>query len=164
MATARIPRGPQGFRLAHELDGLLTGIAADGVINAEETARLKAWLDANSAFADVRPFSELARHVEHALRDGVLTLEECADLLFVTGKYTTVNPYFDALRAGIQTLMGVLAGVAADRVVNQAELDALGDWLEQWAHLQGLWPYDECNSIGAHHCGGRDALCDRRAS
>lgn len=147
MARADIPRGSIGFRLAHELDGLLSGISADGVINRLETQRLLSWVEANAAFADVHPFSELVGHIEHALCDGVLTPEECQDLLFVTGKYTTVNPYFDAIRGGLQSLMGLLAGVNADRMLNAFELAAMTDWLETWSHLRGLWPYDECNAL-----------------
>lgn len=140
-------RGPIGFRLAHELEGLLTGIRADGIINMEERDRLQRWLDDNSAFSDVRPFSELASHVDAALADGHLSIEECDDLLFVVSRLTTVNPHFDALRAGMQMLMGIIAGVMADRVLNDEEARAIATWTEEWAHLKGLWPYDECHAL-----------------
>jgi hypothetical protein len=81
------------------------------------------------------------------LADGVITLEECDDLVFVTQKLTTVNPYFDALRSGIQVLLGILAGIVADDEVRPAELRALVDWSEDWSHLQGLWPFDEAVAI-----------------
>jgi NAD-dependent DNA ligase len=140
-------RGPIGYRLAHELEGILTGIAADTVINHSEVQRLRAWVSANEQFADVRPFSELVEHVNRALDDGVLTTDECEDLLWVTRKLTTVNPYFDALRGGVQQLMGLLAGVVADQVVNALEVESLSNWVDEWQHLSGLWPYDECNAI-----------------
>jgi hypothetical protein len=140
-------RGPIGFRLAHELEGLLRGIAADGVIHELEIQRLRGWLDANQGFTHIAPFAELAAGVEHALSDGVLTPEEIDDLLFVVSKYTTVNPFFDQLRSGIQVLMGVLAGVAADRELTVAEVRDLQSWLEEWHHLRGLWPVDECEAI-----------------
>jgi len=142
-----IPRGPIGYRLAHELEGILHGISSDGIIHRSEAERLVSWVSANAPFSDIRPFSELADHVEHVLSDGLLTPEECADLLFVVSKYTTVNPYVDTLRGGIQQLMGFLTGVVADRRVNQLEIAAMTDWLEYWAPLRGLWPYDECNAI-----------------
>lgn len=148
------PRGPRGgrtspigFRLAHELEGILLGIKADAVINEHETGRLRRWLTANQPFTGQRPFSELAEHVEHALADGRLSEDECDDLLYVVSKFTTVNPHFDQLRGGLQVLMGVLAGVAADHVINDAEAAALGEWLASWAHLRGLWPYDECDAL-----------------
>ncbi len=43
--------------------------------------------------------------------------------------------------------MGFLTGVVADRRVNQIEIAAMTDWLDYWAPLRGLWPYDECNAI-----------------
>lgn len=140
-------RGAIGFRLAHELEGILTGIAADGVINRDETSRLHAWLDANAAYVDIAPFSGLVEQLHRALDDGVLTYEEVQDLLFVTRRYTTPNAQFDAIRGGLTALMGLLTGVAADRAINHHEVAALAEWLDQYAHLRGLWPYDECHAI-----------------
>ena len=142
-----IPRGPIGYRLAHELEGILQGISSDGIIHRSEAERLVAWVSANAPFSDIHPFSELVDHIEAALADGVLTQEECADLIFVVSKYTTTNPYIDTLRGGIQQLMGFLTGVVADNRVNQVEVAAMTDWMDYWAPLGGLWPYDECRAI-----------------
>ena len=142
-----IARGPIGYRLAHELEGILQGISSDGIIHRSEAERLVAWVSANAPFSAIQPFSELVDHIEAALADGVLTQEECADLIFVVSKYTTMNPYIDTLRGGIQQLMGFLTGVVADNRVNQVEIAAMTDWLEYWAPLGGLWPYDECRAI-----------------
>lgn len=145
----RIPTGPIGFRLAHELEGLLQGISADGVITEEETVRLRRWLDDNASFALIHPFQEIDTHLTRVLSDGVVTTDECEDLLFVVRKYTTVNPHFDQLRGGLQVLMGFLAGAAADRHLDEVEVRALSDWTEEWSHLRGLWPYDEVSAIVA---------------
>lgn len=142
-----VQRGVVGFRLAHELEGILTGIAADGVINGAETARVRAWLDENATFVDIPPFSGLVEHLQRALADGVLTYEESQDLLFVTRRYTTPNAHFDAIRGGLTALMGLLTGVSADRAINEHEVAALADWLARYAHLRGLWPYDECCAV-----------------
>jgi hypothetical protein len=152
-----IPRAPIGFRLAHELEGLLTGIRADGIIVQDEVDRLRRWLVEARDYRDLAPFSELAAHLDCALADGRLTIDECDDLLFVIAKLTTVNPHFDAMRSGVQVLMGLLAGVTADRAVPEHEAQDLMAWLEQWSHLRGLWPYDECEAIvGDFLAGGRD--------
>lgn len=142
-----IQRGAVGFRLAHELEGILTGIAADGLINADETARVRAWVDENAPFVDISPFSGLVEHLQRALADGVLTYEESQDLLFVTRRYTAPNAHFDAIRGGLTALMGLLTGVSADRTINEHEVAALADWLARYAHLRGLWPYDECCAV-----------------
>lgn len=141
------PRGAIGFRLAHELEGILIGIAADGVINADETARLRAWLDENAQFVDISPFAGLVELLQRALADGVLTYAESQDLLFVTRRYTTSNVHFDAIRGGLTSLMGLLTGVSADRTINEHEVAALADWLARYSHLRGLWPYDECCAV-----------------
>lgn len=136
-----------GFRLLNELDGLLEGMRADDVINDAEVLRLRRWLKENEEFAWIHPFSEIQNHLHRALSDGVLTPDECADLLFVVRNLTQHNPYFDAVRSGLQTLMGLLAGVSADGVLRDSELRALSSWTEEWRHLEGLWPFDECCSL-----------------
>jgi hypothetical protein len=148
MAMGRpIPHAPIGFRLAHELEGLLTGIRADNTVLPLETQRVRAWLVAAAPYRDIRPFQQLSALLEAALVDGVLTLDECDDLLFVTQKLTTVNPHFGTVRTGLQMLMAILAGITSDRKVDDAEAQALAEWLVSWSHLRGLWPYDECESI-----------------
>lgn len=143
-----IPERHIAFRLANELEGLLLGIKADGRIVASENDRIRRWLEANRPFEHIRPFSEIAAHLRHALQDGHISSDECEDLLFVISKLTTVNPYFDQIRGGLQVLMGLLNGVAADGVILlPPEREALSQWLEDWSHLKGLWPYDECETL-----------------
>lgn len=145
--AGKAPRGAIGMRLCNELDGLLRGVSADGVISTEEAGRIAAWLHKNEEFSDVHPFSELSTRLQRALADGVLTTDEAEDLLFVVSKYTTVNPYFDQIRAGLQVLMGLLSGYAADARINENEVQHLQQWVDDWKHLRSLWPYDECESI-----------------
>jgi hypothetical protein len=113
-------------------------------------------LATNEPYRHIQPFSELATRIDHALSDSLLSPEECADLLFVVSKLTTVNPHFDQLRAGVQVLMGHLAGLCADHTLIESEIRELREWIDSWAHLRGLWPYDECVSIVA------SALADGR--
>ena len=142
-----MPAAAIGFRLAHELEGLLRGIRADERIAPEEASRIVHWLEDAASFRTIAPFSELATHLDATLADGQLTLEEVEDLLWVVEKYTTVNPHFDALRSGLQILMGFMAGIESDRQINPAEITALSGWIDEWNHLAGLWPYDECEAV-----------------
>jgi hypothetical protein len=135
------------MRLCNELEGLLDGVRADGIIVPDEAARIAAWLQRNEEFADVHPFHELSSKLRGALADGLLVADEVDDLLFVVRKYTTVNPYFDQIRAGLQVLMGLLSGYAADARINETEVRHLQQWVEDWKHLRSLWPYDECETI-----------------
>jgi hypothetical protein len=141
--------GAVAVRLMHELEGLLRGIEADRQIVPVEVRRVETWLEAARPFATRRPFSELFARAELALADGVLTRDEIEDLLFVTSTLTTVNPRYDAMRSGIQVLHGLLAGIAADGMVVPQELAALQAWVDAWRHLQGLWPFDECEALVA---------------
>jgi len=136
-----------GFRLAHELEGLLEGISADGIINALEAERLRRWLEECARFNAVEPFRTLDAHLTRVLEDGVVTMEECQDLLFAVRKYTKANPHFDRLRGGIHTLTGLVTGVAADGVLGEMEIAALSDWTREWQDLRGLWPFDQVSAI-----------------
>jgi hypothetical protein len=142
-----IPDTPIGFRLCHELEGLLTGIKADSRIVDAEVDRILRWRRECEAYQAVKPFSEIVDRLDAALADRVLTLDECEDLLFLVQKYTTVNPYFDAIRTGTQQLMGLVAGLTSDHNVPDVEVHALQGWIDDWAHLSGIWPYDECESL-----------------
>jgi hypothetical protein len=143
----KLPKEPIGFRLCHELEGLLTGIMADRRVVPEEIDRLMRWLTAAAPYRDVRPFVEITEHIDRALADGVLTMEECEDLLFLAQRYTTVNPHFSSLRSGVQVLQGLLTGLTADRRLPEVEVRALREWIDTWSHLGGTWPYDECEAI-----------------
>lgn len=143
----RIPKEPIGFRLCHELEGLLGGVQADGQITSEEVQRVIRWREAATAYADIRPFSEIVQQLDRALADRMLTDDECEDLRFLTQKYTTVNPHFSALRSGVQQLQGLVAGLSSDRQVSAAEVKMLEQWIEEWNHLRGIWPYDECEAL-----------------
>lgn len=144
-----IPRGSIGYRLCNELEGLLTGIRADGRIVKEETTRLLTWLADSEPYQRVRPFTEISRHIEAVLSDGIVTIDECDDLLFVIQRFTTVNPHFCAMRTGLQVLHGLVAGIAADQRIPDSEVQKLQAWISDWAHLSGTWPYDECEALVA---------------
>jgi hypothetical protein len=165
-----IPTDPAGFRLAHELTGLLAGIESDGLIVRIEVERVARWLEAAAPYRQVQPFAEIAARLRGALADGILTREECEDLRFVASTLTRLNPYVEAVRAGVQELMGLVAGIAADQVVPTVELHALRRWLDEWSALKGTWPYDECEAIavdvlaGSRHPAGREYLIQLAAA
>ena len=138
---------PVAYRLAYELEGLLRGVRADEHIREDEVERINRWLADNDGYSQVHPFSELADHLRRVLVDGRITSDEADDLLFVVSKFTTTNPHFDQVRGGLQVLMGLLAGVTTDRSLDTRETRALSAWLNEWSHLRGLWPYEECHAI-----------------
>lgn len=65
----------------NELLGLLSGIAADGVLKQQEITKLCDWLDANAEVCNEWPASLLVSRLNTVLKDGVITPEENAYLL-----------------------------------------------------------------------------------
>ena len=66
----------------YELNGIITGIISDGVVNAEEVVKLKQWLDENSyAIRGHKPSEEILALVEEILKDGIVTEKEQEQLL-----------------------------------------------------------------------------------
>ena len=60
------------------------------------------------------------------------------------------------MRSGIQALSGILAGIAAEHQITDSEIVALHQWTESWAHLKGLWPFDECEAIAVNVIASRE--------
>lgn len=130
----------------NSLIGLIEGISIDGSINANEMGFVRLWLLENVDLKDRHPFNELMPVVEDAMADGVLGDEERQDILWLCEKLRSTT-YFDATTADIQRLHALMAGIAADRIVTEAELRGLSDWLADHAELRTCWPYDEVDSL-----------------
>lgn len=58
------------------LEGIISGISCDDVINIEEITLLKQWLEVNDYLADVYPYDKVLLIVNEVLKDGKLSEEE----------------------------------------------------------------------------------------
>lgn len=130
----------------NSLVGLINGIAIDGSINSDEIGFLRLWIRENADFRTSHPFNELMPVVEAAISDGILTDDERQDLLWLCNKLRS-SEYFDTTTADIQRLHALMAGIAADGIITEAELRGLSDWLTEHEHLRTCWPYDEVDSV-----------------
>lgn len=128
------------------LDGLLVGMESDGEIDAAENTLLMAWVEEHRDVARFHPFSEVIPVIVESLADGMLEPEEVADVRWLCARILA-DPYFDGVTREIQTLQGVLGGIAADGRVTMAELDALREWMDDRTHLKTLWPFDEVEAL-----------------
>ncbi|HUQ69437.1 MAG TPA: BRCT domain-containing protein, partial [Planctomycetaceae bacterium] len=123
---------------------------ADGEANRAELVRLESWINSVSEFEHRHPFSEVIPVLTNALSDGYLDSEEQDDLLWLTSQFTSENPKYDAITSDLQRLHGLLEGIIADADINDRELTALRDWIDDHDHLKGCWPYDEIDALVSH--------------
>ncbi|CBL45226.1 probable NAD-dependent DNA ligase (contains BRCT domain type II) [gamma proteobacterium HdN1] len=133
-------------KAVNSLLGLVEGIAIDGKINDREVDLLQAWLDDHRINSGRHPFNELFPVVEKAVADGVLTEDECANILWLCKRLTS-SEYFNAATADMQRLHALIAGIAADEEISVDELIGLSVWLQEHEHLKKCWPYDEIESL-----------------
>jgi hypothetical protein len=136
--------GPQRIDKAmHVLEGILIGMASDGVIINKEINLLRQWLKEYEDISQKNPFKEACELLYKALADGVLDEDEKKDLLWFCNRFTTTNNYFDQITSDLQKLHGILGGILSDGIISKEELGSLNKWLEENEHLKGNWPFDE---------------------
>jgi hypothetical protein len=72
------------------LHGLLGGIAADGIVNADELKALDGWMMSREHLKGSWPFDELESFITHVMKDGKVSPEEQSQLLRFFGEFMTV--------------------------------------------------------------------------
>ncbi len=129
------------------LEGMVRGMAIDGGINAEEIAELENWYRLHEDILQRQSFHNLAKLLAEALKDGCLSAEEKADIIWLCSSYTANNIYYDLVNSDMQKLYGLLYGIIADNKIELVEVQKLGQWLAKNDHLAGVYPYDELYSL-----------------
>lgn len=132
------------------LDGILTGILADGIVNEQESSELQNWYALHEPLIDRQPFKELLPAIRLAFEEDVLDIEEAEGIRWLCERYLDKRQdalYFDGATSAIQQLEGMLHGFIADGKLTDEELAALGRWLAENEQLAGIYPYDEIYSL-----------------
>ena len=129
----------------NSLLGIIEGITIDGAINDQEIQFLENWMNEHRISEQNPPYDKLIPMVAEVISDGVLTEQELR-LIKVTCNSLAAHEYFSTITADIQRLHTLLAGIAADAVVSQAELSGLSAWLAEHSHLENSYPYDEVSN------------------
>jgi len=142
----------------HILEGLIRGIAADSQIKDVELKNLIRWLSNHNEFVDRHPFSEVLPRVQKIITEGIVDVQERADLLWLSNKFTTQNEYYDHVTSDMQRLQGILAGILSDGLITENELQSLDAWVEERSYLKSCWPYDQLDGIISHIM--RDGVID----
>ncbi len=130
-------------RQLHELDGMLRGLLLDGRIDEQERPVVEGWVAALGDLRDQAPFKTVCDALVAFLEDEEPTEEQLADLVWLCGRFTTPNVFYDAVTAQVQRLHGLLRGVLADDQLFDAEIEGLHTWLRDNRQLGGTYPYDD---------------------
>jgi len=126
------------------LYGLIVGIQVDGHINETEIELLDSWMNSIGTLKSRAPYNNLVAKINEILADGIVTVEEAEDLIWLCRSYLdyNTNPYYDVITSATQQLGGFLAGISADSTINAGELNALRNWSSENATLFNTWPFD----------------------
>lgn len=130
----------------NSLLGIVEGISIDRRVTEDELRFFKLWLSEHQWLRERHPYSELIPVLETACNDGLITQDECEDICFVCESLRSER-YYDMVTGDMQRLHGLLAGIIADGVVTEEELQGLQRWIVEHDHLKTLWPYDELDSF-----------------
>lgn len=128
------------------LRGIVEGIAADQTLVDSERNYLDRWRDEHAGQALEMGFQPLIAHLHAALEDNTITASEKTELLDRI-EMERSDRFYDLLTSRMQEFHGMLAGIAADGVVNEAEVQELRSWMEANEDLADRWPFTETHSL-----------------
>lgn len=130
----------------NSLIGLIEGVTIDQHVNTREICFIKDWLSEHAELAACHPYNELMPVLTAALEDGILTMDERDDILWLCEKFRSTN-YYDEVTADLQRLHAMLGAIISDGIITETELNGLSAWLAEHEHLRTCWPYDEIDSL-----------------
>lgn len=140
--------GPQQMHKAlNILRGVLEGVSSDGHANRHELSAIRDWRDENIRLFEREPCAEIGRYLTGALQDGVLDVEEVADLIHLCKKLGDESGFFAHATATMQVLHGMMKGISMDGEISKSELEGLRDWMADNEELSSMWPFTEVFSI-----------------
>ncbi|MSR11801.1 MAG: hypothetical protein EXR84_08385 [Gammaproteobacteria bacterium] len=125
----------------HGLKGILSGVVADKQLNEKEFLFLDAWLKSQQFLAQDSDALDILRRVGDILEDGQvrsdeLRLMQARILEIIAEKAVPARNRSSQM----EELLGFVTGVASDGVLNDDEILALSDWLENNAEIHNIWP------------------------
>lgn len=135
--TAKITEMSRAIQAA---EGILKGIAADGVIDSIELQHLKSWLDSHKHLADLVPFSEAYDFLAQVYEQGDLTESAIEEFFDFCLHFSSANGPIDSLTADMRRLHGILQGISADGIINEKEIEYLQAWLSAHDFDKARWP------------------------
>lgn len=113
-----------------KLNGILSGIATDRVINENELVYLDVWIREHQNLAHDGDVLDLLDHISDVLDDGIITQEEMRDTLQLIDdilEYQENPPQ----TSDIEVILGFAAGLVSDGSLNRTELSSFKSLLQQ---------------------------------
>ncbi len=134
------------------LKGIVAGITMEAGANENEIKELLNWCVLHKHFIDRHPFCELIPMIESAQDDGVISVDEAHDILWLCNNFSPTATYYDVTTSTIQHLLGLLHGILADGELSDREVHVLREWMDAHDFLKGSYPFDEIDSIITAAC------------
>lgn len=134
----------------HTLQGLLEGILFDKKINSNEIEELLNWFSINEYLLKKLKFEWFKEYLLEIKTSNNIdneVIEKFEDLLWVFKKFLQDNEYFKIITSDMQRLQGILHGILADNKIDDHEIYALKNWLDENEQLKFTYPYEELNSL-----------------
>lgn len=123
-----------------KLAGIIEGINSDGIINKQEVVQLQSWLDDNYELRDDPICCDAIEMLENILKDNIIDESEREILLDFSNDYLTIHATKMEL---INTLKGIIKGIACDNIINEKEAHTLKRWLKKHHYLSGINIFDK---------------------
>lgn len=134
------------------LRGILSGVVADQKLNEKELLFLDAWLQSQQYLAEEADVRQILARVGEIVADGKVEPEELASMQqWIRAFIAETEDGGQSKVAQGNELMGFLTGIASDGVLNDQEVNALSDWLNEHHAVRDRWPasviVDRLNNI-----------------
>jgi len=137
--------------------GMVHSFAMNEQISSQEAAYINRWAEDHKQYADHRQVAAILKLIDSIKSDSIITLQEMKQLekalkdalMFISTSHMTASTHI---------LEGMMAGIAADGLVDLEECRSLQQWLNDNAMLTGNFIYDKLSALVT------DALADGKIS
>jgi len=125
----------------HGLEGILSGIVADRKLNELEILYLDTWLISQQYLAEEPEARNVLVNIGNILNKGQFNNDDLEQIQISIDNIVRAKQSISIESVGrIYELIGFLKGVVADSVLNEVEVVALSDWLEDNKPIKHMWP------------------------
>ena len=112
------------------LKGILEGVIADQQLNEKEILFLDTWLCSPHNFGNDGDVIDLLHEIKPVIKNGHFKQNQLNNLKeLIADVIQRKKVEYDTYEDKINELHGILAGIAADNIVNDKEISTLNNWL-----------------------------------